>query len=150
MVDRRIGRTERRERRERRVEFRSLPEAQDGDVREPTPFLALVGAELLQPLEEVCGEACSFLGVIVEHEHPHASRLAVPARGEDDLGDLSRRFGECGHDRGQLAGRAPAEEREREMEVLARDDSAVAEVLVLPRLDRIEDVGREPEGTEET
>jgi hypothetical protein len=149
MVDRRIGRTERRERRQRRVEFRRLPEAQNGDVREPTPLLALVDAELLQSPEEASSEAPGFLRGVVEHEHPDASRLAVPARGEHDLGGLARRFPQGSRDRRQLAGRTPAKEREREMEMLARDDPAVAEVLVLPRLDRIEDLVREPEGAEE-
>jgi hypothetical protein len=149
MVDRRIGRTERLELGHRRVEARRLPEAQYGDMREPRPLLALIDAEGLQSVEEPSGEPSAFLCAIVEHEHPHAAGLAVAARREHDVGGFSRSVGQRHRDRRQLAGRPSAEEREREVEMLARDDPALAEMLVLPGLEVVQDAVGKPERAEE-
>lgn len=106
----------------------------------PVPALAAVDAEPLQPLLEVGSERTCPARLVVEDEHPDAPRLAVAHRREarpllHPGGSLTERR----DDRGQLAGRPVAEEGERDVQVLARDDSELAgQVRVLPRLERVE------------
>src|SRR5438132_12572817 len=125
-----------------------LAEAQDGDVREPAPLLGPVDAQSLeQPVEPLRVQPALPVEV-VEDEHAHAPGLPVGADAEADrpegVGAADR-----GRDSLHLGGRRRAEERGRDVEVLAGDDPAAREMPLLPRDERVEDLVGEPEGTEE-
>src|SRR3954454_20883647 len=104
----------------------SPPETRDGDVWKPRPAVTAVDAELLEPSPEIVGERRPRAVDVVVDEHADAPRLAVALEAE-----LGRNGNGCGRpqradDRCELPGRALAEEGERAVEVLARDDPQVA------------------------
>src|SRR4051794_10693928 len=94
-------------------QFRTLPVAGDGDVREP-------GAGLV-PAERV-GEGAPVAAQVLEGEHRRRPRLAVAAWTQLDR---ARGSFEPLDDPRQLAGRPGAEKDERDVQVLARDDPHV-------------------------
>src|SRR5919202_1070967 len=82
MVDSRFGRNDPAQVGQRRREPRALAEAENGDVRQPRALLALVDAEVLEPLEQVEREPLRTALLVVEDEHSDAAGLAVAADGE--------------------------------------------------------------------
>ena len=150
MVDRRVGRTESPEIGHGRLEPRRRAEAQDRDMRKPRSLLPLVHVELLQPLGEPRCQAPALARFVLQHQHADAPSLPVALRGEDDLAGLSSRIPESAGDRFELRGGPGAEEGERDMEMLARDDSPAAKAFGLPTAEGVQDSIREPKGTEET
>ena len=117
----------------------------------PFPCLAPVDAERLEPRLEVAGERRRAASLVLEDEHPDAPRLAVPHGHEPRrLGDAAGRGAERLDDPGQFACRPVAEERERDVEMLARDDTDVGgEVLPLPGGERVERRVGQPQRAEE-
>jgi hypothetical protein len=131
------------------MEPSALPPARDREVRKPRTAFSLVDAKPLEPLLEIAGEPSCVPFFVLEHEHADASRFAVANGREMDLpragGCLPQRI----DDRVELAGRPPAEEGERDVHMLARDDTDVPELLPLPALDLVEDVVGQAQGEEE-
>jgi hypothetical protein len=149
MVDRRVGRTERPELGHGRAEPRRAPETQDGDVRQPRALLALVDAEGLESVEETAGQVTALACRVVEDEHRDAAGLAIAAWREQDLAGVPCRRSERGRNRREFDGGPMAEEGERDVEMLAGDDPAVAEMLGLPGLDPVDDVVGEAKAAKE-
>src|SRR5690242_14030424 len=115
-------------------------------MREPRAMLPLVDAELLETVVEVGSERGRAAAVIVEHQHPDAARLAVAAQPERRPGGSPRSLAQALRNGGQFAGRAAAEEGERDVQVSARDHADVsgsAEDLALPPLQPVERLGGE-------
>jgi hypothetical protein len=109
-------------------------------VRQPGPPLAAVDAEALQPFLNVLGEHPRPTTLIVEDEHPDASRLAIATRGEADRSGRCRSVAQDADDRLDLATGPMAEERERDVQVLSPNDANACELRALPPLDLVEDV----------
>jgi hypothetical protein len=118
-------------------------------VRKPRAFLALVDAEGLETVEKTAGEVPALACRVVEHEHRDATGLAITAWREDDLAGVPGGCPECGRDRGELGSGSVPEEGERDVEMLARHDPAVAELPGLPGLDPVEDVVGQTKTAEE-
>ena len=150
MVDRRIGRTESPEIGHRRLESRRRAEAQDRDMWKPRSLLPLVHAELLQPLGEARCQAPALACLVLQDDHADAPSLAVALWGEDDFAGRSSRIPKSAGDSLELRGGPGAEEGERDVEMLARDDSPAAKVFGLPTAEGVQHGIREPKGTEET
>src|SRR5581483_471099 len=129
MVDSDSGRTEPAEIGNPGPQARRSPEAQDGDVRQPSALLRLVDAEPLEPPEDVAGHGSRALLGVVEDEHADAPRLPVRARREHDLPGASRRAVELLGDLRHLPGRSVPEEGERDVQVAAGNDAGVAAEL---------------------
>jgi hypothetical protein len=122
MVESGVGRYERRQRRRAESEARLLAEAQHGDVREPGPALARVRAEALEPPLQVLGEGGGAAVLVAEHEHADAPRLAVALCGEARPRGRAGGVAQGCREGGELGARPAAEERERDVQVLGRDD----------------------------
>src|SRR6266508_5818797 len=150
MVDSGIGRTELPELGDGRPQPRPLAEAQDGHVREPAPALPLVDPEILQQPEQVPGQVRGAPREVAQLEHAHAPGLAVALRQEPDRlcvrGGAAHRL----EDRPELLHRAVTEEGQRDVQVLARDRPAAADVLGLPVAQAVEGGLGEAEGAEQT
>lgn len=117
----------------------------------PAALLPAIDAELLQPSEEVVRQSGCAPALVGQREHADASRLPV-------AGDLEHR--PCGGRRGRsqlcpdrrcLARRARTEKRERDVQVVTRDESGalIAQGAPLPIDDAAEDVVGQTECTEE-
>ena len=118
-----------------------MPSSGSGEVREPGPVLAAVEPELLEGAVEPPGEGRRAAALVGEGEHPHAPRLPVVAevqvrRFRGTGGRLPERRCDCL----QIPGRLRAEERQRDVQVLGRDDSARPELAQLPRDEAVDDV----------
>src|SRR3989442_11996177 len=124
MVGSGIGRYDLSQPGERRVEAGPLPEAHDGEVREPRPPLALVDAEPFQALLEIIGEALGPTPGIAQEEHPDAPGLAVALRHEPDRAGGRGGLAQRGEDRLELRHRPVPEEGEGDAQVPARDPAA--------------------------
>lgn len=118
-------------------------------MRKPGPSLGGVDAEVLQPAVQVCGQGGGVSAGICEDEHSDALPFPVARHLKRDLtcgcsgstqflDDVRDGVAGCG-----------AEEREREMEVLARHDPARCEVLALPAHDLLDDVVGKAQRAEE-
>ena len=118
-------------------------------MREPRPSLALVDPEALQPVEQILREPGRRTGQILQDEHPDTPGFAVLLRQKADrlggCGGFAQRVG----DPGKLAGRPVAQEGEREVQVLTRDDPAVTQVALLPPGQRVERSRGKPQRAEE-
>jgi hypothetical protein len=133
MVESGVGRIERRQRWRVDPEARLLAEAQHGDVREPGPTLARVRVETLEPPLQILGEGGGAAVLVAEHEHADASRLAVALGGEARLLGGAGGVAQGRREGGELGARPAAEERERNVQVLRRDDPPRAgELPLLP------------------
>ena len=107
------------------------------------------GEQALEPAEEVLGQPSRRAGDVLQNEHADASRLAVSRRQQPDRARGGGRPAQRLGDRRDLASRPVAQEREREMQVLARDDPAVAQLAGLPGRQRVERRFSEPQRAEE-
>ena len=111
-------------------------------MRKPRALLGLVDPEPRQPLVNVFRNPRRMPVVVVEDEHADGARLSVPNRGEHGP---SRAFDPCTQrsgDRGDLTGRPRAQERDRDVQVLFRDEASPfgsAELLPLPAGDPARD-----------
>lgn len=85
---------------------------------------------------------------IVADEHPDAAGLAVAAHGQLDWPGRERGLAQRPGDRGQLGSGPAAEERERDVQVLPRDDAAL-DVPLGPGGDPLDRSVGEPERAEE-
>src|SRR6266511_844875 len=150
MVDSGIGRTELPEIGQGRLQARALPEAQDGHVREPAPLLRLVDAQPLQALEEVLGQARRRSGKVAQDEHANAPALAIVLGHEADRACNSGRLTHCRKDRLELLHRTVAEKGQRDVQVVADDRPAAANVCGLPAAQSAERLLGEAEGAEQT
>ena len=72
--------------------------------------------------------------LVVEHEHPDRARLPVPHRCEDGPGDTVDGFPQSAGDSLDLASRPRAEEGDRDVQVLDRNepDALDGQLLQLP------------------
>ena len=76
--------------------------------------------------------------LVVEDEHPDAARLPVPHRGEHGLRSAVGPSRSAPRDRRQLTGRPRAEERDRDVQVLLRNEAGPlgrTELVPLPARD---------------
>ena len=87
MIDSGVGRSDLAEVGQRRREPRRDTKADDRDVRQPGPLLALVHARAAPAARRDPPRARPPAVLVVEHEHPDAARLAVARR----LGATGRR-----------------------------------------------------------
>src|SRR6266542_3511084 len=128
MIESGFGRTDHPEVGKRRVKTRRPAEAQDGEVRQPWTFLALVHAELFQSPVEVAGKLRrALLLVVVEDEHADASRLAVAAQGQAGWPCSGGSVPQRSRDRPDLGDGPVPEERQRDVDVSGRDDPHVSD-----------------------
>ena len=104
-------------------------------MRKPRARLGLVDPEPGQPLVNVFRDPRRVRLPVVEDEHADGARLPVPNRGKHGprsaLGPRMQRSG----DRGELTGRPRAQERNRDMQVLSRDEACPfgrAQLVPLP------------------
>jgi len=109
-------------------------------MRQPRATLAPIGAESLQPFLDVVGERSRATGLVLEDEHPDAPRLSITQRCEADRSCLRDSVAERSHDRVELACPPMAEERERDVQVLARHEPDARELVALPTRDLFHDV----------
>src|SRR5579884_2396519 len=125
--------------RELLLQFRALPVAGDGDVREPGA--GLVAAERV-------GEGAAVAADVLEGEHGRAAGLAVAVRAQLDG---ARGLLEPVEDAGQLVRRRRAEEDERDVQMVARNDTdaPAGEDALLPGDDRVEPVAGQAQREEE-
>src|SRR5215216_4453966 len=149
MVDSGVGRSEGAEIGHRRPEARALAKAQNREMWKPRTLFAPTDADRLEPLLQLLSNPARAAVLLGEDEHADAARLAV-ANGFE-CGSWSTLGGRPqGVDDGrQLLAGPGAEERERDVEVLARDD-APAEVLGLPLDDPVDDGGGQGKAAEES
>jgi len=151
MVDSSPGRTEPAELWKPGPQARRAAEAYGRDVWQPRPLLGVVDAELLETRVQVSGETRRPARLVGEAEHADAAGLAVAIGLEDDW-TLDRSCGGAQRlgDGLQLSGRTAAQEGEREMQMLTRDEpSAGGELGLLPAAEEIEDLARQRERAEE-
>src|SRR5215210_411470 len=149
MVDSGVGRTEGAESRHRRPEAGALAKAQNRDMWKPRALFAPIDADRLEPLVQLPRDPGCAVVLVLEDEHPDASRLAVPEGSERrSRRALGARL-QCVDDRGQISVRSRAEERERDVEIPSRDDPP-GEVLSLPPEDPVERAGGQGEAAEES
>src|SRR4029079_5117501 len=87
--------------------------------------------------------------LVLEDEHADASRLAIATRNETDLPRPGGCFAQRQDDRVDLAGRPMPEKRERDVQVLSRDDPNACELRTLPPLDLVEDAVGQAQREEE-
>src|SRR5215211_446139 len=149
MVDSGVGRTERAEIGHRRPEARALAKAQNREMRKPRTLFAPIDADRFEPLLQLLRDPVRAAVLVGEDEHADAARLAV-ANGFE-YGSWRTPRG-CPHGIGdgrQLGAGPGAEERERDVEVLARDD-APTELLALPLNDSVQDGGGQGKAAEES
>lgn len=118
-------------------------------MRKPAPPLALVHPHALQPVEEVLGEAVGPFGAILQDEHADAPGLPITVGKQMDRLGLRRGLAHRLDDRPQLDVRAVPEERERDVQVLARDDAPLPELPGLPLGQRVEHGIGQPQRAEE-
>lgn len=153
MIESDLGRTDRPEIGQGRRQARwAASEAQDGQMWEPLPALALVDTELLEVFEHVIGERGSLLLLVGEDDHTDASGLAVTGRREDRTLRAARRPAQRSKDRACIRSRAPAEKGDRDVEVLRRHDADVGDfgqLVPLPGDEAFDDVLGQDESDEE-
>jgi hypothetical protein len=152
MVDRGIGRLEDAQAGRLEVQPRRRPESHHGQVRKPAPLLPLVHPRALEPLVQALREARGAVACVVEHDHPHAPRLAVTARREGRKRSPDARLLERLDDDGKVRNRPVPEEGERDVQLLrAKPTEALTlrEGVPLPRDEVSHDGVREPQGAEE-
>src|SRR6185503_17184058 len=149
-VSSRVGRNECSRPGQWRLQTRPLAEAKQRDVRQPPPRLRPVDAERFQAGVTSAREPRRGAALIGENEHPDAPRLA-PARGleHDRLRPGRGGVPQDAHDRVDLRCRAAAEERERDVQVLPRDDTAARQVRRAPGGEVVQRGGRKLECEEE-
>src|SRR5262245_38910545 len=125
MVDSGFGRTDLAQPRQRRVKARWTAEAHHGRVREPGTVLALVHTERLEPRVQVGRERGCTSSLVVEHKHPDAARLAIATEREARNGRRGGGLAQVPCDSLHLSRSEVSEERERDVDVCARDDPDV-------------------------
>src|SRR5579859_6041680 len=118
-------------------------------MREPRPPFAPIHAELLESLVEVARERCRAASVVLQREHADAPCLAVVERCELDRARFGSRVPHRFDDRIELAGLPLPEERERDVQVLARHDPDGRQLVALPILDLVESPIGEAQGEKE-
>src|SRR2546421_654741 len=106
-------------------------------ITEPLPNCRSIcpSAVSLEPLVQSPRDRRSAAVLVVEHEHADAPRLAIPAEEEARRLGHPRRLAQASGDRSALFRRTAAEERERDVQVVRRDDADVpsrSEGLGLP------------------
>lgn len=122
---------------------------------QPRTLLAPVHAELLEPLLNLTRERGGAAGVVAEHEHADAPRLAVALDLELEAGGASGALSQHAADRVELPRGPRAEEGKRDVEVLRRHDPSTphlfnrAELRRRPGGESIEDVTGKPQAEEE-
>src|SRR5581483_3554841 len=99
-------------------------------MRQPRPALAPVDGERLQARLDVVRERRRECALVVEDEHPDAARLAVALEAEPQAARTRGGVAQRADDRLQLPCRPVAEEGERDVQVLARDDADAAQLLL--------------------
>jgi hypothetical protein len=118
-------------------------------MRQPRPGLAAIDTDLLEAVVQVAGEPSGAARRVAEDDHADTSRLPVARRLEWERPTC--RDGRAKHveDRRKLPSRPYAQERERDVKVLARHTAALRELPVTPALQRVENVAGEPERKKE-
>jgi hypothetical protein len=98
---------------------------------------------------QVAREGSGAFTLVVKREHPDAAGLAVATQREERLFGRLRGCAQSSEDLTELLRRPVAEERERGVQVLSRNDTRsrhVPELALLPADEPVEDFVREPEG----
>src|SRR5712692_474558 len=149
MVGSGIGRTDLPQVRQRRLQPRPLPEADDRQMGQPGPLLALVDSQTLQTALQILGEPGRLAAEIAQDQHPDAPGLAVALRHEADRARGSGGLEQCAEDRLELLHRTVPEEGQRDMQVVPRDRPARVDVLGLPFRQRVERPIGEAEAAEQ-
>src|SRR5215207_3172228 len=116
---------------------------------EPRTTLAPVDADRLEPLVELPRDPGCAVVPVLENEHADAPRLAVPEGSERRSGRALGARSQGVDDRRQIGARSRAQERERDVEILSRDNPP-GEVLSLPPDDPLDGAGGEGEAAEES
>ena len=100
----------------------------------PRTALGLVDPELGQPPMRLSGDPRRVSILVVEDEHSDRARLAIAKRSEHRLGDTTDGASQGSSDRLDLAGRPRPEKRNRDVQVLDRDDAHAlpVELAALP------------------
>jgi hypothetical protein len=102
---------------------------------------------------QVARKGCGALTLVVEREHPDAPGLSVPAQREKRLLGRLRGGAQGSEDPSDLVRGPVAEERERGVQVLSRNDACfrhVRELAALPVHQPVEDLVWEPQGEKKT
>jgi len=118
-------------------------------VRQPLPTLALVDAERLEPCVQVVRQGAGAFTLVVEREHPDAPGLAIATQREERPFGRFRGAAQGSENPVELVRRPVAEERERCVQALSRNDARfrhVFELAALPLQEPVEDLVREPQG----
>src|SRR6266851_4591042 len=149
MVGSGVGRTDLGQPRQRRPQPWPLPEADDRQVGQPLPLLALVDAQALQTTLQILGETRGPAAEIAQHQHPDAPGLAVALRHQPDRARGSGGLAQRAEDRLELRHRAVSEEGQRDVQVCPRDGTAGPDVRGLPLLQRVERLIGEAEAAEQ-
>ena len=118
-------------------------------MRQPHAPLALVDAEPLEPALDIVRESCSVPPGIVEDDHPDAARLAIPHGREPNVRRAASRSPQRTDDRIELRRRAMPEERERDVQVVARENANLVQFSTLPALELLESVVGQAQGEKE-
>ena len=106
-------------------------------MREPWTCLALVHAERFEPRVHIGRKRGRTSVLVGEDEHSDAARLAVAPEGKGRNSRGSCCIAQAPSDPVQLSCGARAQERERDVDALARDDTDVSDAgedLALPLL----------------
>src|SRR6266550_333742 len=149
MVGSGIGRTDFSQVRQRRLQPRTLPEADDRQMGQPLPPLALVDAQALQAALQVLGDTGRLTAEIAQHQHPDAPGLPVALRHQPDRTSGSGGLAQCAEDRLELLHRTVPEEGQRDVQVVPSDRPSCPDVLGLPLPQRVERLLGEAEAAEQ-
>ena len=113
-------------------------------MREPGPPLGTVEPLGGKALLKASGERRCLASGVGENEHSGAPRLAIPGDTEREPACLEGGGAEHRADRTSIARRPRAEKRERDVQVLGRNDPASAQARGLPAPDPSDSLRREP------
>lgn len=97
-------------------------------MREPRAPLALVDAKPFQPLEQLARKGGGAALEVVQDEHAHAPRLAVPLGSKDRTLRSACGLAQGPHDGLEIFGRPRTEEGQRDMQILGRDDAPASKL----------------------
>src|SRR4029079_6391686 len=122
-------------------------------VRHPSPLFPPIEAAGLQGAEDRLGDRPAPPAVVLQLDHRHAPRLAVATGGEHRPLPTGTRLPQGVAALPRLGRRSAAEKRERDVEVLARDETQVVpgrgELAGLTRDDGVHRGRRQEQGAEE-
>jgi hypothetical protein len=153
MIESDLGQTDRPELGKRRRQAGALAEAHDGEMRKPRTPLTPIHAEPFEPLPDPVGEKRRAPALVGEDEHADAPRLAVTGRREHGRLDRGARLTDGTEDALDVASRSAAEEGDRDVKVLGRDEANAgdgADLGLAPANEALDRIRRQRQTNEET